>query len=370
MKLLYCIDSLVSSGGTERVLTTKLNWWAVQPDVEVWVVTLKEHGRPFFQLNKRINRIILRINAGDTDGYKLALEQVLLTVNPDITVAVAGMSVDILPSISAGGKKILEFHYTKNFLVNFVKGINKIRYRKLHLLKMYFLQWKLARTARKYDLFVGLTYRDVGLWRNPKNMTFVHNPLSFRSVRKSSCLNPVIISVGSWTPAKGMDQLLEAFGPLAKEFPDWKIELYGAGQDEQLLRDIIAKYCMENQVSLNAPVNNIAEKLIEASIYAFPSRSDGFGLVITEAMECGLPTVAMDCPCGPCEIVTPTTGIVVPQKDILAFRKALKELMINADKRIDMGKSAAIEVSRFYPEIIMPKWIELFKKVKSSTNNN
>lgn len=67
-----------------------------------------------------------------------------------------------------------------------------------------------------------------------------------------------------------MDQLLEAFGPLAAKYPDWSVELYGSGQDETLLRSIIDKYSMQSQVSLNAPVKDIGSRLTEASIYAFP----------------------------------------------------------------------------------------------------
>lgn len=160
-----------------------------------------------------------------------------------------------------------------------------------------------------------------------------------------------------------MDQLLEAFGPLAKDYRDWHIDLFGSGQDEQLLRLIIRKYDMEEQVSLHSPVKNIGDYLVDASIYAFPSRSDGFGLVITEAMECGLPTVALDCPCGPCEIVSERTGIVVPKQDIEAFRAALKKLMDSESLRQEMGLAAQIEVKRFYPDNIMPKWLDLFAKV-------
>lgn len=287
----------------------------------------------------------------------------MLELHPDVMVAVAGMAVEVLPQLNDSSKKVLEFHYTKNFLVNFVKGINSIRFRWLHLLKMRYLQWKLAQTAKKYDLFVGLTKKDVELWGNPNNMTYVHNPLSFRSEKKSTCTNKRIISVGSWTPAKGMDQLVEAFGPLADEYRDWKVDLFGAGQDEQLLKSIIGKYNMENQVTLHSPVKNIGDYLVEASIYAFPSRSDGFGLVITEAMECGLPTVAMDCPCGPCEIVTERTGIVVPDQDIIAFRNALKKLMDSEDLRHKMGLAAQKEVHRFYPDNIMPKWMDKFQQL-------
>lgn len=272
MKIVYCIDSLVPSGGTERVLTTKLNWWAVQPDVDVTVVTLKEEGKPFFALDTGIRRIMLDVAKGDIKAYRSALADVLADIKPDVTVCSAGMAEGVLPSLTDGSKKVLEFHYTKNFLVNFVRGIRNLRFKQLHLLKMRYLQWRLAQRAKKYDLFVGLTHKDVGLWGNPKNMTFVHNPLSFRSERKSACLNKRIISVGSWTPAKGMDQLLEAFGPLAAEYPDWSVELYGSGQDEALLRSIIAKYGMEKQVSLNSPVKDIAAKLCDASIYASPSR--------------------------------------------------------------------------------------------------
>ena len=120
---------------------------------------------------------------------------------------------------------------------------------------------------------------------------------------------------------------------------------------------------MEAQVSLNPPSPNIGEKLVEASIYAFPSRSDGFGLVITEAMECGVPTVAMDCECGPREIVTPETGIIVPDKDVPAFSAALEKLMIDEVLRKEMGRSAVKQVSRFYPDSIMPIWIGLFSKL-------
>ena len=119
---------------------------------------------------------------------------------------------------------------------------------------------------------------------------------------------------------------------------------------------------MSSQVSLNQPTPEIGKELVDSSIYAFPSRSDGFGLVITEAMECGLPTVAMDCECGPREIVTSETGIVVPDKDIDAFRKALERLMLDESARKRMGEAASREVVRFYPENIMPLWLELFKK--------
>lgn len=357
MKIAYCIDSLKPSGGTERVLTTKVNWLCLQPEIEVYILTLQESETPFFPLNEKVNRITL-----STANYQKDLEQTLYEIRPDVTIAVAGKACTLLPQMKDGSKKILEFHYTKNFLVNFVSTLHHIRFRKLHLMKMKWMQWRLAQLAKRYDLFVGLTARDVTLWGNPRNMTYVYNPLSFRSKQKSTCTNHKIIAVGSFTPVKGMDQLIKAFAMIASKYPGWSVDIYGSGQEKGYLEELIAKYNLQNQVYLFTPVSHINEKLIEASIYAFPSRSDGFGLVITEAMECGLPTVAMDCPCGPREIVTSDTGIVVPDRDIKAFAFALEELITDETKRKEMGMAASKNVVRFYPENIMPRWIEIFNK--------
>ena len=361
MKIVYCIDSLCSSGGTERVLTTKINWFAKKTKFKVSVITLSEQAQPFFTLSDSVQ--VIRLKHTDTKQYKKNLSSALKTLKPDVVVAVAGMSVNVLPCLKDGSKKILEFHYTKNFLVNFVNGLHSVKFKQLHLLKMRWLQWKLAQTARKYDAFVGLTQRDVHLWGNPKNMTYIYNPLSFRSEKKSNCEAHKIIAVGSFTPAKGMDQLIHAFGAIAHKYPDWTLDIYGQGQDKVFMNILVEKYGIEGQVNILEPVSNIGDKLVEASIYAFPSRSDGFGLVITEAMECGLPTVAFDCECGPREIVSPNTGIVVPDKDIDAFSEALEKLIINETLRKSMGMSAVSEVRRFYCDSIMPKWIELFTKI-------
>ena len=363
LRILYCIESLALSGGTERVLTTKLNWMVENDTAEVWVVTLQDEQPPFFPLSAKVKRKMLPVSKGDREGYKEHLEKVLCELKSDVTVHVAGMSDMVLPILKDGSAKVMEFHYTKNFLVNFVRGMHRIRFRSLHLLKMRWLQWRLAQTAKKYDKLVGLTARDVTLWGNPKNMTYIYNPLSFRTERKSTCKEKRIIAVGSFTPAKGMDQLLHAYGKIAHKHPDWVLDIYGSGQDRNLLLQLIEQYHLTEKVTIHEPCANIADKLLESSIYAFPSRSDGFGLVITEAMECGLPTVAMDCDCGPREIVTPQTGIVVPDEDIGAFARALEMLMDDEELRCRMGQAAQVEVARFYPENIMPQWLALFESL-------
>lgn len=345
MKIIYCIASLHQSGGTERVITTKINYLVEQMNYKVYVVMCKSEKTPFFPLSSKVELISLNITS-KTD-YCRQLSELLFHIRPDITICTGGAEISFLNRIKDGSYKILEFHFTKNFLINFVKGIRHLRFKKLHLLKVWWLQKKLVYQARKFDKVVGLTERDVKLWGNPSNMTFIYNPLSFRSVEKSTTEHKKIIAVGSFTPAKGMDQLVEAFGKIAYRFPEWKLSLFGSGQDYGLLKNLIIKYHIENQVDLNESCKDIAKEFIGSGIYAFPSRSDGFGLVLTEAMECGLPVVAFDCECGPREIVSERTGILVPPQDINTFARALERLMNDADLRKSMGQCAQKEVARF-----------------------
>lgn len=368
MKVLYCIDSLRSPGGTERVTATKVNWLAEYGNVEVFLLSLFEESPAFFQLSDKVNHICIQCDTTSKRKYKKELQVILSQLKPDVTICVSGLATNLLPKIKDSSKKVLEFHYTKNYLVNFVKGIETLRFKNLHLIKMALLQWQLKRTSTKYDCFVGLTQRDVVLWGNPKNMTYIYNPLSFRTERKSSCSNHKIIAAGSFTPAKGMDLLIRAFGTIANHYPDWTLSIYGSGQDKTLLARLIKEYNIGRQVSLYEPCSDIREKLIESSIYAFPSRSDGFGLVITEAMECGLPTVAMDCECGPREILTPSCGILVPEKSIVGFANALERLMDDEPLRIDMGKNAQLRATFFYPDNIMPQWKKLFDSLLTNRN--
>lgn len=359
MKIIYCTESLWQSGGTERVLTTKMNYLADVAKYEVYVVLINGTP-PFFELSKNINIKII-----SSDNIKQELSNVLFEIKPDIVSCTGGVYLPYLYKIKDGSKKVLEFHYTKNFLINFVRGLHKIKFRKLHLLKVWLLQKRLQYYTQFYDELVLLTKRDMELWGAKPNMTYIYNPLSFRSNIVSTTKNKQIIAVGSLTPAKGMDQLLHAFGHIAHEFPDWNLVIYGSGQDLPYLQELIEKYNIKHQVKIYDPIPNIQDELIKSSIYAFPSRSDGFGLVLTEAMECGLPCVAFDCECGPREIVSNNeTGILVSDKNITEFSEALKSLMTDDKLRKKMGKNAKREVKRFYVESIMPQWINLFQLLK------
>ena len=109
---------------------------------------------------------------------------------------------------------------------------------------------------------------------------------------------------------------------------------------------------------------DIAEEFAKSSIYVMSSRYEGFGLVLAEAMSCGLPCISFDCPYGPREIITDgEDGLLADDGNIENLAKKLEHLMSNEELRIEMGTMAIQNISRFKPDSIMAQWINLFNSI-------
>ena len=109
---------------------------------------------------------------------------------------------------------------------------------------------------------------------------------------------------------------------------------------------------------------NIIEKYCESSIFALSSRFEGFGMVIIEAMVCGVPPVAFACPCGPRDIIHDNEdGLLVENGNINQLAEKICYLIENDAVRKEMGKMARINSQRFKIDNICKEWEKLFNQL-------
>ena len=94
------------------------------------------------------------------------------------------------------------------------------------------------------------------------------------------------------------------------------------------------------------------------------SRFESFGLVLIEAMSCGLPVVAFDCLFGPQSIVTEReTGVLVPPSDVKRLADSICFMISHKDERIRMGRNAHEVVTKYKPERIISIWRKFYQSL-------
>lgn len=375
MRIVYCLNSIHTYGGVERITISKANALSCIGGNEVWIISLKNGGKHAFPIDKRVHIIYLEVNYYQNDWnlnklqqlwnlflkkreHKKKLKDVLRSISPDIVISTSGMEKEILPSLSNPSFLLIrELHKTSKTRQNDAAVfIDKM----IHLIG-HFLDYSLF--VRKYDIIVVLTKEDKEeFWSNNEKVIVIPNPLTISHSNESSLNNKRVIAVGRLTKQKNFSSLIHSWGIVQKTHPDWTLDIWGEGPQRNLLQQGIDTLELQNSIFLKGETSDIINKMIESSIFVLSSLYEGFGLVITEAMSCGLPVVSYACPCGPKDIISECKdGFLVPIGDEKALAERINYLIEHEDVRQQMG-AAALEKSKQYSmDIIIQKWMKLFR---------
>lgn len=381
MKIVYCIPSLYNSGGMERVLTQKANYFVEKFNYEVHIITSSQKDRaPFYNLSDKIRvhdinidyenilklpvgkRIVSRIKAKKL--HKKRLSEILFKLKPDITVSMFTHETSFLPNINDGSKKIIELHFSKNFRKLDAKSNGRSRIIKfLNCFQNLFEH----RSVKKYDKFVVLTEKDALAWGSHySNIKVISNPSAFPVSNSIPPVEKRVLAVGRHCPQKGFDMLVDIWKLLPDHLKnDWHLDIFGDGPQKELLHKKIKKENLQDSIFLFPPTSDIKKEYLSHRIFCFPSRYEGFPLALMEAMSFSLPSIAFDCPCGPSDlIIDGQNGFLIAQNDLYSFAEKLSLLMENEEIYNNLSSSASYHIkSNFSEDRIMSKWQILFESL-------
>ncbi len=377
LRIVYITPALYMAGGVERVLTFKANYFAEHFDYDITIILTEGKDKPFFYpLSKKIK--VVNLNIGFEElwtctflkkvfvylkkqrRYKLGLTKELMDLRPDITISLLRREINFITNIKDGSIKIGELHVNRGNYRNFeASDANFLK----NLFAKFWMK-NLVTKLKRLDKYVVLTEEDKLQWPELNNVIVIPDPLSLHPISKSPLSNKRVIAVGRYVYQKGFDLLLKVWSKVEKNDSEWQLAIYGQGNREPYEKIIDELGIDRSRCHLYGPSNTIMQEYIHSSIFVFSSRFEGFGMVLVEAMACGLPVVSFDCPWGPRSIISDgKDGVLVEADNIEKLADQMILLMHNDAKRKFMSNNAVKNAQRFRIDHIAQQWKSLFESL-------
>lgn len=373
MRILYVNDALAIWGGLERILVDKVNLLSKLYSYEMYLVTVNQGNHPIpYPLDSKVVHKDLGIQFHQQYKYhglrrlfvhiqlerifKNRLKKCIQETTPDVIVCVRSELVKTICQVKGSIPLVYESHTSRN-AQKFLKSDFYTR------LKASLYNYH----VKKAQLVVALTEGDASDWSsiNP-HVCVIPNVVNLNeSGRTSDCLSKSVIFVGRFSTQKDIGSLLKIWQIIHNNYPEWQLQIYGGyGEEQNVLLPQIER--MNANINVHKPTPEIFLHYMDNSILLLTSVFEPFGLVLPEAMSCGLPVVAFDCPYGPSDIITDSIdGYLIKDRNIEAFASKVCQLIENPEMRKKMGKVGILSSQRYHASTIMPKWKRLFEEISN-----
>lgn len=354
----YC--SSLTKGGAERVFANLAEYFT-DKGYSVYMVT-QYRQQDEYQLQDRITRILSDITPEEEKKGRIGnffaryfkLRNIFKKIKPDIVFscngknnfmaecANFGLPDKVVVSVVADPK--MEYP-TK--MMRFLAGV-----------LFRFADGIVFQTKEAASFFPGAIQKKSVILPNSINPQFIRP--RFEGKR-----DPEIVAVGRLDDNKNHAMLLTAFAKIKDQFPDYRVVIYGEGEDREKLAKLIVDLGLEGRAELPGRVDKIEEKIYKSTLFVMTSDTEGMPNAMLEAMSLGLCVISTDCPCGgPGEMITSgVNGYLVPVRDTKKLQEQMAYCLSHPEAMEQTGKMAAMIQKSMAPEQVNKKWEDYFRKV-------
>jgi len=272
--------------------------------------------------------------------------RLLRKINPDVILAFFGIPSGV---VSLGLKTIFGIPYLVSLRGGDVPGFRPYDFALYHRLAgpLLHVVWrKAAAVIANSDGLRGLAQafdKKVPIQVIPNGVS------TARYATKGRPWEPAqLLIVGRVVYQKGIDLLLEALAGIDQL--EWDLSIAGDGPLREALEEKARSLGIANRIKFLGWQTKTAlvECYRKANLFVYPSRHEGMPNVVLEAMASGLPVIASEI-AGNEELVLPgETGLLVPVENIEKLRAAIRELVLDPQRREIMGAAAQKRVEEQY----------------------
>jgi glycosyltransferase involved in cell wall biosynthesis len=227
-------------------------------------------------------------------------------------------------------------------------------------------------TSAQYERNLSSGVEAKKLWLIPNGLVNAHSfmqdePTTKKALRKKLGLNinrKYALFVGSLHQGKGVDILVNVWQLLRSDGIEVDLLLVGPFGNVDYVRHLkrrISENDLVERIHFIGETKNVAEWLKACDLFVFPTRIEGFGNAIVEAMAAGLPVVVSKISGVTTDIVIDGTGILVEGENAREFRDAIKKIICDSKFAKSLGAAAQKSVRERYPmDLVAEKYIRLY----------
>jgi glycosyltransferase involved in cell wall biosynthesis len=353
--ILFYFNSLQPSGGIERVIATLTEKLAANYKITILV---KDEPTSFYKLDDRIKLLSL----GNTLNFNMNSQ---LSRFFTATKSVYKNTKSLKQYLS---KNCFDYYY-------FAHPLN-------------LLEFHLARGVRANDTVVtehgapnayNSIYKKIKKWLYPKAKVYIvpttTDTLYYKKMglpaqylphfksdlpyEKAPLNQNVALSVGRFTAVKQQMILLQIWSYLVneKKIKNWKLFLVGNGELKGQFETYIDTNNLHDYIFLMPPRQDVAFYYKQASLFLLSSKTEGFGMVLLEAISFGLPCISFDCPSGPRDIIKNNeNGFLVPPNNQLALAQSVLEFITNPQLKNEMSAKSLAISNNWNDKKLLEQW--------------
>jgi len=384
-------DIAARSGGAERVAVELINE-LVARGFEVDLVSCEEDpSEPFYPLAPEVRRFNLhgadgfgmRVLRGKFlrkrgkksnvlkwisrhGGYVSALRSYLRRNRPDVLLPFMPSSMTVA-ALAATGTGIPVVASTHNEPSQDFENPKRWDANPVDV----FLRTKLLRRFRTILVLLP-TYRDWYPKKLHDRIEVIPNPVIpiDQRLRASAKRKNRILAVGRLTTVKRLDALIEAWGLLHKDFPEWSVHIYGEGPEKSRLCELRDSFNFgEGSLVLEGTTTEIMDAYLGSRLFCHPARFEGFPLCVCEALAAGLPVIGFeDCSGLNSLVVDGQNGLLVQADSdrAEALARSLKRVLQDEKLRDELSQNAPPSVEVFAPKAIYDLWERAIRNAVSA----
>lgn len=352
MKKLLILTYCMRLGGVENVIATISEYFA-SIDVKVIIVTLLNVPCAF-SMNNDIRLIPLNNESDVPKGYQnlscmIRLRKIVDRERPDIILSMPEeVTCKALPFI-LGYRIPIVVSERNNPWISPKNIINKI----------------LRKTFYPFAAGYVFQTKSASLYFNKRirrKSCIIPNPINTGRlpITQEATREKTVVTIGRLSKQKNHDLLLDAFHLFYKSHMDYKLIIYGAGDEKEALQKKADILFPEGVVEFPGFFADVLERVKNAGMFVLSSDYEGMPNVLIEAMAMGLPCISTDCPSGgPRELINDKeNGLLVSVRDASAMCQAMSCIADDDILREKIAQNAKLIREKLDVNTIMARWNE------------